>query len=78
MVQLKKIYASLRDNMSAPADWFPAVESASEVSEGSKTDKLKNKLKQQSPTVTVATLEGGERVDTATGEVLSDQDLLGQ
>lgn len=87
MVQLKKIYASLRDNMSSPADWFPVVESASEVSESpegaSKTEKIKNKLKQQNAPAqtveiveTMATLSSGEQVDTATGEVLPEEDPI--
>lgn len=43
VVSLKKIYASLRDNMSSPADWFEVV--AAEVAQGgSKTDAIKKKL----------------------------------
>lgn len=47
MVQMKKIYASLRDGMSAPGDWFesaqPAATSTAEPGK-SKTDTLKSKL----------------------------------
>jgi hypothetical protein len=41
----------------------------------SKTEKVKAKLAAlNAPTVTVATLDGGVRVDTATGEVLPEED----
>ena len=47
MVQMKKIYASLRDGMSAPGDWFesaqPAAAATAEPGK-SKTDTLKSKL----------------------------------
>ena len=43
----------------------------------SKTDKVKTKLAAlNAPTVTVATLDGGERVDTATGEILPENDPI--
>jgi len=48
MVQMKKIYASLRDGMSAPGDWFdalqPAANTAAAEAGKSKTETLKNKL----------------------------------
>jgi hypothetical protein len=48
MVQMKKIYASLRDGMSAPGDWFdalqPAANTAAAEAGKSKTETLKSKL----------------------------------
>lgn len=48
MVQMKKIYASLRDGMSAPSDWFdalqPAANTAAAEAGKSKTETLKSKL----------------------------------
>lgn len=48
MVQMKKIYASLRDGMSAPGDWFdalqPSANTAAAEAGKSKTETLKSKL----------------------------------
>lgn len=48
MVQMKKIYSSLRDGMSAPSDWFDALHPAANMTATeagkSKTETLKSKL----------------------------------
>lgn len=50
VVSLKKVYASLRDGMSSPADWFEPIEQANGAAAGNapttKTAALKEKLKQ--------------------------------
>lgn len=46
-IQLKKIYNSLKDNMSTASDWFELAETpqAADDNKGTASDKLKNKLK---------------------------------
>ena len=62
MVQMKKIYASLRDGMSAPADWFEIEQQASETgAQASRTEAVKDKLKarqQKAPAADPATAQG--------------------
>lgn len=64
IVQLKKIYQSLKDGMSQPSDWFEAADS-----------ETVNKAKWN--TITLASLKGApepapntEQIDTTTGEIL--------
>ena len=46
IVNLKKVYLSIRDGMSAPADWFePATEAATESKKQDKAATLKDKIK---------------------------------
>lgn len=46
MVQLKKIYASLRDGMSAPGDWFqPTEQEQQQAAAGSGTASVKDRIK---------------------------------
>ena len=51
VVTLKRIYASLRDGMSEPSEWFEAIEAKSDgegdpaAPEGSRTDTVKNRMK---------------------------------
>lgn len=47
MVQLGKIYTSIKDGMSAPADWFPAIpaETTEDKPAGKGTDVLKDKMR---------------------------------
>lgn len=46
IVNLKKVYLSIRDGMSAPADWFePATEAATESEKQDKAATLKDKIK---------------------------------
>lgn len=50
IVSLRKIYASLRDSMSVPSDWFEDVVSPSSVSEeASRTDAVKARLARHKP-----------------------------
>lgn len=44
MVQMKKIYASLRDGMSIPTDWFSVLEDSAAPAPGKGADALKSKL----------------------------------
>ncbi len=46
VVSLKKIYTSLRDGMSSPADWFE-FEEAGTFEKKSGTDALKEKMREQ-------------------------------
>lgn len=65
IVQLKKLYQSLKDGMSKPADWFEMTETAG---------------KPNGNTVTLASIRGqepepaAETIDTATGEILPPSD----
>lgn len=49
VVRLRNVYASLRDGMSTPADWFEPIEepAANAVESASKTKSLKDKLKEK-------------------------------
>lgn len=49
VVSLKKVYASLRDGMSAPADWFDPIEqpAAAGAAPTTATDAVKDKLRQR-------------------------------
>jgi hypothetical protein len=54
VVSLKKIYASLRDGMSQPADWFEVEAPADEANateQGTRTDAVKAALKKKAPPV---------------------------
>lgn len=67
VVGLKKIFASLRDGMSAPADWFPVGEplaAASPTDGASRTDAVREKLR--------AKKAKDAGVNTDTGEVSRD------
>ncbi len=65
IVSLKKIYASLRDGMSATADWFDTDEQTEEVSKKSGVDALKEKMRPRAektaqPTAPAADPQTGE------------------
>jgi hypothetical protein len=66
VVSLKKIYASLRDGISVADDWFEvaaaAEGAASEGTQGTRTDAVKEALKKKAPAT----------VDQSTGEIKSD------
>lgn len=47
VVSLKKVYASLRDGMSTPADWFDPIEQPGAAAPASATASVKEKLKQR-------------------------------
>jgi hypothetical protein len=49
MVSLKKIYASLRDGMSGPADWFATEGASGTPQKGSRTEGLKERLRDRVP-----------------------------
>ncbi len=51
VVSLKKVYASLRDGMSAPQDWFDveSTQESSQQNKGSRTDAVKDRLKKAKP-----------------------------
>jgi hypothetical protein len=49
VVQLKKIFASLRDGMSGVADWFPVIASQEEQDATTRTEAIKAKLKAKQP-----------------------------
>jgi hypothetical protein len=67
VVSLKKIYASLRDGMSAPIDWF-GIESAEEATTtpatSTRTDAVKDKLRAKKDA----------KVATAQGQALRDHE----
>jgi hypothetical protein len=67
VVSLKKVYASLRDGMSAAADWFDPIESAPGSETASAADKAKEALKERAAKKAVK--QGA--VDPATGEISS-------
>ncbi|MGH8028493.1 MAG: hypothetical protein ACREO3_01020 [Arenimonas sp.] len=71
MVQLKKVYASLRDGMSGPADWFEVTE-AEAANAGAATTALREKLrgKKGDAATTPAATERPLQIDPDTGEVL--------
>lgn len=64
MVQMKKIYASLRDGMSSVSDWFEMAAGAEQETQTSKskTEALKERMK--------AKPKSDEVSDTATGEIV--------
>jgi hypothetical protein len=69
VVNLKKVYASLRDGMSAPADWFEATETNGDANGAEKksgTSALKEKMKGKKPEQEAAP---EKTVDPATGEI---------
>lgn len=67
VVQLKKVYASLRDGMSGPADWFDAAEGAAQPAAAvSLRDRVAAKAKKPEPAAETAPVQ----VDPETGEVL--------
>jgi hypothetical protein len=47
VVSLKKIYASLRDGMSQPSEWFEAVEQPADEKAASKTESVKETLRKR-------------------------------
>lgn len=64
MVQMKKIYASLRDGMSGPAEWFPALaEVASGDAPKSRTEALRNKLASKGQDERGAAPAAGKKAD---------------
>jgi hypothetical protein len=69
VVSLKKVYASMRDGMSAAADWFDPIEPppGSEGAPASATEKLKAAVKQRS--TKNAAPAAREAVDAATGDI---------
>lgn len=69
VVALKKIYASLRDGMSSPADWFESDDAAGEIKK-SGVDTVKEKMRARSTPSSQATTESLTRVvDQETGEI---------
>lgn len=67
VVQLKKVYASLRDGMSSPADWFDAVDGAAQPAAAvSLRDRVAAKAKKPEPAAETTPVQ----VDPETGEVL--------
>ena len=70
VVGLKKVYASLRDGMSAPGDWFEAAEQQPQASAAgeaqqpaaSATESLKERVRKRT-----------ERVDPTTGEIRDER-----
>ncbi len=63
MVQLHKIYTSLKDGMSTPATWFEVVQKEEELQPSKIIDSIKNKLtKRKSQTESVAVNETEEMV----------------
>jgi len=63
VVNLKKVYASLRDGMSSPAEWFEMAVEETQTQSGSRTDAVKAKAKAQRE----ATQK--QKVDAVTGEI---------
>jgi hypothetical protein len=59
IVSLKKIYASLRDSMSAPADWFDA-EQDDAPPPASRTDALKDRVRAKKPAAPAAATDPGD------------------
>lgn len=49
VVHLRKIYASIRDGMSAPASWFETTASATEPAKPSLKDKVRQKVAKEEP-----------------------------
>jgi hypothetical protein len=76
VVGLKKIYASLRDGMSAPADWFDVAEPEKGDSppppSSSRTEALKARMKGAKATEPAAPAPAPETVDKNTGEIKPD------
>lgn len=67
VVQLKKVYASLRDGMSEPADWFE-VDAAAQAPAGAAKPALRDKVAAAAKKATPAASEAPAGTDTATGE----------
>lgn len=65
VVNLKKVYASLRDGMSSPAEWFEMPTEETQIPSASRTDSVKAKAKAQRE----ATQKPREAVNTTTGEI---------
>ena len=72
VVSLKKIYASLRDGMSASADWFEIAtpdEAQAGAAQGSRTDAVKDKLRASQPQAATSTAKRVEEAEhIATGK----------
>lgn len=67
VVSLKKIYASLRDGMSVAADWFEFEQQAETKEPASRTDSVKDKLKDKKKSE--STVDGDQKkVDEFFGE----------
>lgn len=70
IVALKKVYASLRDGMSVPADWFEPEQKAQEQQGGNAgaaaavRDKLKARQQAQQPQAGTRTIDPVDRPDT--------------
>lgn len=71
MVQMKKIYASLRDGMSSAADWFEFENAGTKEPGKTKTDALKRKLGAGNEKGSDQNANGWANIDQETGEVLS-------
>lgn len=76
VVSLKKIYASLRDGMSVPADWFevePQAEASAGAETATRTDAVKERLRAAKPAAPdvdqVSTATGGMTVIDAIAKV---------
>lgn len=73
VVSLRKIYASLRDGMSAPGDWFdfaqPEKTSVKDIKEGAK------KAKQESAQADTKPDDGGSLADAQSAIAAGDMDL---
>jgi hypothetical protein len=78
VVSLKKVYASLRDGMSAPGDWFdPIAQADEEAKPATLAEKVKASTRKQAepkePDPTPAAVEPkGPDVDPDTGEIIPD------
>lgn len=64
LVQLRKIYNSLKDGMSSVADWFEVASAATEEKPNSLKDKLKNKKQESQKTEATAEMAKAECPDS--------------
>jgi hypothetical protein len=76
VISLRKIYNSLKDGMSAPADWFEFETEAADLNGVSQTEKVKEKLKRGRPAKTAEPESAPAASDPEGGEI--DHDLAQQ
>jgi hypothetical protein len=67
VVTLKKIYASLRDGMSSPSDWFGAPGDAQPA--GGSIEQIKSRVRREKAAAQTQQSAPTESVDTTTGEI---------
>lgn len=60
IVSLKKIYASLRDSMSAPGDWFDADHDDATAAPSSRTEALKDRVRAKKPAAPAPSADTGD------------------